>query len=244
MTISACVPTLNEETTIGPVVTALRASPLVDEVLVIDSGSTDATKDRAIEAGAVFQLAAEIAPEMGAATGKGENLWKSLRVARGDIVLFIDGDLRNPHPRFVAGLVGPLLTEPELHYIKAFYERPGGGGRVTEILVRPMLERFFPELAAIRQPLAGEYAARRWLLEKLPFPTGYAVETTHLIDVVRGWGAQVLGQTDLGVRRHRCRPLSDLGRMSSEILEHLWPRISGEPPPATERPPWNAGPDR
>ena len=236
-TVSACIPTLNEEATIGTVVGALKASPLLDEVLVIDSGSTDDTRAMALAAGAAFHAAADIAPETGPAAGKGENLWKSLRVARGDILLFVDGDLRNPHPRFVSGLIGPLLTDPDLHYIKAFYNRPGGGGRVTEILVRPMLERFFSALAALRQPLAGEYAARRWLLEALPFPTGYAVETTHLIDILRGWGADVLGQTDLGVRRHRCRPLADLGKMSAEILNHLWPRITGESPPSSERPP-------
>lgn len=247
--ISCVIPTLNEAATIARVLGALRKNPLVDEWVVVDSGSTDATREVAKAAGATVHLAGAIRPEFGPAVGKGENLWKSLFVTRGDIVVYVDGDLRNAHPRFVTGLVGPLLTQPDIQYVKAFYERAGGGGRVTEILVRPLLRRFFPELAGVRQPLAGEYAARRAVLERLPFPTGYSVETTHLIDYFRQFGTRGLAQTDLGRRVHRTRPLAELGAMSEEILRSFLSRLSsgaapdrpdaGAPGPASEieRPP-------
>jgi glucosyl-3-phosphoglycerate synthase len=239
-TISCVVPTLNEAATIHRVVSALRASPLVDELLVVDSGSTDRTRELAAEAGATVHLASRIRPELGPATGKGENMWKSLFVTRGEILVFVDGDLRNPHRRFVHGLVGPLLVRPELRYIKAFYERPGGGGRVTEILARPLLRRFFPELAGVRQPLAGEIAARRELLEALPFPVGYSVETTHLIDIARRFGPGVIAQTDLDRRVHRSRPLAELGRTSEDILASVMSRIDRRHSGRTE----DAGPER
>lgn len=242
--ISCVVPTLNEAATITRVLRALRRNPLVDELVVVDSDSTDATRELAAQAGAVVHRASAIRPDLGPACGKGENLWKALFVTRGDIVVYIDGDLRNAHPRFVTGLVGPLLTRPELSYVKAFYERAGGGGRVTEILVRPLLRRFFPVLAGLHQPLAGEYAARRRVLEQLPFPTGYSVETTHLIDFLHRFGAEGLAQTDLDRRVHRTRPLADLGRMSDGILRSVLSRLPAGAlpvPPApdaeTERPP-------
>lgn len=228
VTISCVVPTLNEAGTVARVVTALRRNPLVDECVVVDSGSADETCSRAAEAGASVFLASAIRPELGPAAGKGENLWKALFVTRGDIVMYADGDLKNAHPRLVTGLVGPLLTRPDLSYVKAFYERAGGGGRVTEILVRPLLQRFFPELAGLHQPLAGEYAARRSVLERLPFPPGYSVETTHLIDLAREFGVAGLAQTDLGRRVHRMRPLADLGRMSEEILQSLLARLPAD----------------
>jgi glucosyl-3-phosphoglycerate synthase len=246
--VSCVVPTLNEAATIAGVLAALRRNVLVDELVVIDSGSMDGTRELARAAGAVVYEASEIRPDLGRATGKGENLWKSLWVTRGDIIVFIDGDLRNPHPRFITGLVGPLLTRPELAYVKAFYDRPGGGGRVTEILVRPLLRQFFPELAGMRQPLAGEYAARRAVLEELPFPAGYSVETTHLIDFLRRFGVHGLAQTDLERRVHRTRPLEDLGRMSDAILRSVLARLPGALPSAAtgleggelERPPFRA----
>ncbi|MFN0126170.1 MAG: glucosyl-3-phosphoglycerate synthase [Verrucomicrobiales bacterium] len=228
VTISCVVPTLNEAATVARVVSALRRNPLVDECVVVDSGSADETCARAAEAGASVFLASAIRPELGPARGKGENLWKALFVTRGDLVMYADGDLRNAHPRLVTGLVGPLLTRPDLSYVKAHYERAGGGGRVTEILVRPMLRRFFPELAGLHQPLAGEYAARRSVLERLPFPHGYSVETTHLIDFAREFGVAELAQTDLGRRVHRMRPLADLGRMSEEILQSLLARLPAD----------------
>ena len=244
--VSCVIPTLNEAATVARVIGALRRCPLVDECIVVDSGSTDGTREVAEAAGATVHLAGDIRPELGPAAGKGENLWKALFVTRGDIVVYIDGDLRNAHPRFVSGLVGPLLTQPEVGYVKAFYERAGGGGRVTEILVRPLLRQFFPELAGVRQPLAGEYAARRSVLEQLPFPAGYSVETTHLIDYFRRFGTRGLAQTDLGRRVHRTRPLAELGAMSEEILRSFLTRLpSGaaagrperdSPGPAIERP--------
>lgn len=236
--VSCVVPTLNEAATIGRVLGALRRNPLVDELAVVDSGSDDTTRELAQAAGAAVHLASAIRPELGPARGKGENLWKALFVTRGDIVVYIDGDLRNAHPRFVTGLIGPLLTRPELCYVKAFYERAGGGGRVTEILVRPLLRQFFPELAGLHQPLAGEYAARRQVLERLPFPPGYSVETTHLIDLLRLQGVGGLAQTDLGRRVHRTRPLAELGRMSDGILRSVLRRLpaGAVPVPATPSP--------
>lgn len=227
--VSCVVPTLNEAATIGRVLGALRRSPLVDELVVVDSGSDDATRELAAAGGAAVHLASAIRPDLGPARGKGENLWKALFVTRGDIVVYIDGDLRNAHPRFVTGLVGPLLTRPDLLYVKAFYERAGGGGRVTELLARPLLRAFFPELAGLHQPLAGEYAARRRVLEQLPFPVGYSVETTHLIDFLRLFGAAALAQTDLDRRVHRTRALAELGSMSDGILRSVLRRL----PPGT-----------
>jgi glucosyl-3-phosphoglycerate synthase len=243
--ISCVVPTLNEEATVGGVLEALRQNPLVDECVVVDSDSMDQTREAAAAAGATVFRACEIRPELGPARGKGENLWKGLFVTRGELIVYVDGDLKNAHPRIVTGLVGPLLTRPELSYVKAFYERAGGGGLVTEILVRPLLRQFFPELAGLHQPLAGEYAARRTVLEQLPFPAGYSVETTHLIDFLRRFGPAGLAQTDLGQRVHRTRPLQDLGLMSDEILRSVWKRLPpgaqpakrNEADPEIERPP-------
>jgi glucosyl-3-phosphoglycerate synthase len=250
-TLSLCIPTLNEEGTIARIVSCLRTTlieqvPLLDELVVIDSGSTDRTRELAAESGADVHLASDILPERGQRTGKGENLWKAVHQCRGDILCFLDGDIANIHPRFVLGTIGPLLSDPSLDYVKGFYERPllasegvdpRGGGRVTEILVRPLLKRFFPALARLHQPLAGEYAARRRVLERIPFPTGYGVETAHLIDVARLAGAESIGQTDLDERLHRNRSLADLGRMSGQILDAFFARLPGGPPAPDERPP-------
>lgn len=251
LSISLCVPTLDEEGTIARVVSTLRSSlveavPLIDELVVIDSGSTDRTRELAAEAGAEVVLAADILPFRGARTGKGENLWKAVHHCRGDILCFVDGDIGNIHPRFVFGTVGPLLHHPEIAYVKGFYERPllaregvdpRGGGRVTEILVRPLFKHFCPELAGLHQPLAGEYAARRTILERLPFPTGYGVETAHLIDVWRTLGIEAIAQTDLDERVHRNRSLADLGRMSSQILDAFFSRFPHPVENPAERPP-------
>ncbi|MEY4570772.1 MAG: hypothetical protein RLZZ398_2211, partial [Verrucomicrobiota bacterium] len=194
--VSVCIPTLNEAETIGTIVSIIRDSlvrcGLVDEILVIDSGSTDATRELAAAAGAAVHLASGILPDQTNYCGKGENLWKALHVSSGDIICYLDGDISNFHPGFVTGLVGPLLTDPTIDYVKAFYERPlaygdeshsTGGGRVSEILIRPLISLFYPELGGILQPLSGEYAARRETLESLPFPVGYGVEMAHLIDL-------------------------------------------------------------
>ncbi len=237
--IAVCIPTLNEAATIGPIVDCIRhhlmdGAPLVDELLVIDSGSTDATRDLAAAAGATVHLSAAIAPHLGSHLGKGENLWKALLCATGDMICYIDGDIRNFHPGFVTGLIGPLLIDPATDFVKAYYERPlsqgddlhpSGGGRVSEILVRPLLSLFYPELAAILQPLAGEYAARRPLLESLAFPTGYGVEIAHLIDLAQAGKLGNIAQTDLEQRVHRNRGDAELGRMAFAILRVVLRRL-------------------
>jgi len=237
--ISVCIPTLDEAASIGRIVEIIRAEltgaqALVDEVLVIDSGSSDATRELAVEAGARVYLASEILPGPDVWVGKGENLWKALHVADGDIICYIDGDISNFHPRFITGLVGPLLRHPELGYVKAYYERPlahgsavhpSGGGRVSEILVRPLLSLFYPELSGVLQPLSGEYAARRSVLESLAFPTGYGVEIAHLIDLASTGSLGSLAQTDLEQRVHRNRDEPGLGRMAFAILRTLFRRL-------------------
>ncbi|GAB4178588.1 MAG: glucosyl-3-phosphoglycerate synthase [Terrimicrobiaceae bacterium] len=237
--ISVCIPTLNEEDTVGDVVRVLREelvekSGLVDELAVMDSGSTDRTREVAAAAGARVVLASEVMPWVGPACGKGENIWKAVAALRGDILCFVDGDVRNMHPRFVMGTVGPLLAEDRLMYVKGYYDRPhavaevgqrpAGGGRVTEALVRPLFALFYPELTGLVQPLAGEYAARRDVLESLPMPTGYGVETAHLIDVLEKFGAGAIGQTDLDERQHRHQDTASLGRMSFAILHAFFTR--------------------
>lgn len=238
-TISLCIPTLNEEKTIGKEVLIFKSElmtryPLLDEIVVIDSGSTDNTLEVASSFGAEVHLARDILPEMGEKRGKGENLWKAIYQLKGDIIIYIDADIKNIHPRFVYGLVAPLIYRPKIQYVKAFYERPlassqgirpSGGGRVTEILIRPLFSLFFPELAAMIQPLSGEYAVRREVLEKIPFPIGYGVETSHLIDVYHKWGLEAFAQTDLDQRVHRNQPTRDLAKMSFGILHTFLLRV-------------------
>lgn len=237
--ISVCIPTLNEADTIGQIVTTLHTElvtrcPLVDEILVIDSGSEDATRETAAAAGASVHLASAILPELPSYRGKGENLWKALHAATGDIICYIDGDISNFHSGFVTGLVGPLLQNREIDYVKAFYERPlaygdeshsTGGGRVSEILVRPLISLFYPTLCGIIQPLAGEYAARRETLESLAFPTGYGVEIAHLIDLARDGKLSRVAQTDLVKRVHRNRGDDALGSMAFAILRVVLQRL-------------------
>ena len=245
LTISLCIPTLNEEQTVGRIVAVLKGElmdrhPLLDEIVVIDSGSTDRTRELAAAAGATVHLSGDILPGHGFRRGKGENLWKAVHQLTGDIICYVDGDIGNIHPRFVTGLAGALIRRDALHYAKGFYERPiahtgglhpSGGGRVTEILVRPLFSLFFPELTALVQPLSGEYAARREVLERLPFPVGYGVETAHLIDVFRGWGLDAIAQTDLDRRVHRNQSTHDLGRMAFGILQAFFRRLDGHTPP-------------
>ncbi|MEO7100819.1 MAG: glucosyl-3-phosphoglycerate synthase [Luteolibacter sp.] len=237
--ISVCIPTLNEAETIGEIVSTIRSTlmenaGLVDEILVIDSSSNDDTRAIAEAAGAKVHLSSEIAAAHGTHLGKGENLWKALHVATGDIICYIDGDISNFHPGFVTGLIGPLLTDPEIDYVKAFYERPldrgestlaSSGGRVSEILIRPLLSLFYPELSCILQPLAGEYAARRSILEALPFPTGYGVEIAHLIDLASTGKLGNIAQTDLVKRIHRNRDDDELGHMAFAILRVVLRRL-------------------
>ena len=230
--ISVVIPTLNEESTIGAIVATIRASlmdtfPLVDEIIVMDSGSRDATLARARHAGAKVFSASAVASEYGDHPGKGENLWKSLFVTTGDITVFIDGDIQQFHEGFVAGLLGPLLDDASIQFVKAFYQRPleqgsqrqpHGGGRVSEILIRPLFSMFYPELCEFLQPLSGEYAVRRKLLDQLVFPCGYGVETAHLLDVYRLYRMEAFAQCDLDCRVHRNRSVHELGEMSFSLL--------------------------
>ncbi len=234
LSVSLCVPVLNEEDTIGDVVRCLKGAlldeiSLLDEVAVMDSGSTDRTREVAAAAGADVYLASEILPECGPARGKGENIWKATARLKGDIICFVDGDVRNMHPRFVYGPLGVLLKQPGVSYAKGFYDRPhaavelgvrpAGGGRVTEALVRPLFSLFYPQLAGFVQPLAGEYAARRSVLERIPMPAGYGIETALLLDIYRLHGAAGLAQCDLDERIHRHQDTASLGRMSFAILQ-------------------------
>ncbi len=239
ITISLCIPTLNEEKTIGKEIVLFKSElqdryPLLDEIAVVDSGSTDRTLEIAASFGADVYLSADILPGMGFKRGKGENLWKAIYQLKGDIIVYVDADIKNIHPRFVYGLVAPLIHRSEIKYVKAFYDRPlalskemrpSGGGRVTEILVRPLFSLFFPELTAIMQPLSGEYAVRREVLESIPFPVGYGVETSHLLDVYFEFGLDAFAQTDLDRRVHRHQETRDLGKMSFGILRTFFKRM-------------------
>ncbi len=239
LTISLALPTLNEERTIGKEILVIKSElmdrfPLLDEIAVIDSGSTDRTMEIAARFGAHVMESSKILPEYGSYKGKGENLWKSLFMLRGDIIVWIDADIYNIHPKFVYGLLGALLFNPGMKYVKAFYERPisgqegmrtSGGGRVTEILTRPVFSTFFPELAFLVQPLSGEYAGRRELLEKLPFSVGYGVEIGHLLDIARMHGVDVIGQVDLDTRIHRNQSIRALSRMSFALLNTVIRRL-------------------
>ena len=239
LTVSLVLPALNEEETIGVIVERARRElvdrhPLVDELLVIDSDSSDRTREVAAEAGARVVVHQNVLTRYGSFTGKGEALWKSLYETCGDIVVWADTDVRNWHPRMVYGTVGPLIAEERIQYVKGYYRRPiveggvlkeGGGGRVTELVARPLLNLFFPELSGLIQPLSGEYAGRRSLLETLPFFTGYAVEIGHLIDVADRCGLEGLGQVDLERRIHRNQELEGLSRMSFVILQAVMKRL-------------------
>ncbi|MFJ8183526.1 glucosyl-3-phosphoglycerate synthase [Streptomyces sp. NPDC096105] len=243
-TVSVVLPALNEEATVGDIVSVIRHDlvlqvPLVDEVVVIDSGSTDRTSEVAAAAGATVVHRDAILPRIPAVPGKGEVLWRSLLVARGDIVCFVDADLRDFSSDFVTGIVGPLLTDPGLHLVKAMYDRPltlaggntagagaGQGGRVTELMARPLLNMHWPQLAGFVQPLGGEYAARRGLLEQLPFPVGYGVELGMLVDALHLVGLDALAQVDVGVRKHRHQDGQALGRMAAAIYRTAQLRLA------------------
>ena len=232
--ISLCLPTLNEEKTIAKEILIMKSElmtryPLLDEIVVIDSGSTDKTRDIASAFGADVYEATEILPHLETFKGKGENLWKALYIAQGDIIVYLDTDIKNIHHRFAYGLLGPLLLFDHIKYVKAFYDRPisigkskirpTGGGRVTELVIRPLFSLFFPELTQILQPLSGEYAGVRELFEKIPFPIGYGVETSIILDIYEKWGLDIMAQVDLDKRIHRNQDTRALGKMSFAILQ-------------------------
>lgn len=228
-TVSVVLPALNEEGTVAEVVASIRPllGSLVDELVVLDSGSTDATADRARAAGASVVTREQAVPELEPVPGKGEVLWRSLAVTSGDLVAFVDSDLIDPDPAFVPKLLGPLLTVDDIHLVKAYYRRPlrqgaavdeHGGGRVTELVARPLLAALRPELSQVLQPLGGEYAGTRELLTSVPFAPGYGVEIGLLLDTYDRLGLDSIAQVNLGVRTHRNRPLADLGVMSRQIM--------------------------
>lgn len=241
--VSLVVPARNEAATVGDVVARVRTAlvdtaQLIDEIVVIDSDSTDDTYEVAEDAGAVVHRSAEIRPDLGSYPGKGEAMWKSLFVTSGDLIVFMDADLTDWDTHFVPGLLGPLLTS-SASLVKGFYERPlvgahGSlpfeGGRVTELVARPLIALNFPELAGLVQPLAGEWAIRRELMMRLAVPTGYAVELAALIDTYRAHGLSAIAQVDLGRRAHRHQALRDLGAMATQILAAAQRRIGGTVP--------------
>jgi glucosyl-3-phosphoglycerate synthase len=239
LTISLGLPTLDEEATIGKVIKTMRKDfmeeyPLLDEIVVIDSNSTDRTVEIAKEMGVPVFKHPEVLTQYGVWAGKGEALWNSLYVLKGDLIAWIDTDIANIHPRFVYGILGPLIREPRLMYVKGFYQRPlrlgrkreaRGGGRVTELVARPMLNLFYPELSGFIQPLAGEYAGRREALEAVPFFVGYGVETGLLIDILTRFGLSAMGQVDLEERVHRNQSLIALSQMAFEIIQVVMARV-------------------
>ena len=232
-TISLAMPALNEEKTVGKVITTIKKAlmddiPLIDEIVLIDSNSSDLTCQIAEDLGIPVYIHQQILPEMGARVGKGEALWKSLLVTTGDIIAWIDTDIVNIHPRFVYGIIGPLLLNRTIQFVKGFYKRPlrvgnkmqaGGGGRVTELTARPLLNLFYPELSGVIQPLSGEYAGRRESLEKATFFSGYGVETGLLIDIFEEFGLRSIAQVDLLERIHHNQELEALSKMSFAIIQ-------------------------
>jgi glucosyl-3-phosphoglycerate synthase len=254
--ISVCVPARDEAATIagvvGPLV-GLREAGVIDEVLVLDDDSRDATAAIAVRHGADVVRPSDLLPGFGPVLGKGDVMWRALSVATGEIVCFVDGDSEDFGERFACGLLGPLVCAPGVQFVKGFYRRPfrhgrhdvapTGGGRVTQLTARPLLAAFHPELAGIHQPLAGEIAARRELLERVAFCTGYGVDIALLLDIAAQVGTAALAQVDLDVRQNRHRPLDDLGPMAAAVLSavtsrlHQAGRLTGAVPAPAQRPP-------
>ncbi len=244
LSVSVCLPARDEEATVGPIVAAIRRhlvdeAPLVDEIVVLDDHSIDATGRVAAEAGARVVRAAEVAPDVPRGPGKGTAMWKSLQVTTSDVVVWCDADIEEFDAGFITGLVGPLVEHPDLVFVKGFYERPiddqpAGGGRVTELVARPLISLLFGELSSIVQPLSGEYAGRRFALEQMPFSPGYGVDLGLLVDLVERFGTDAIAQCDLGVRRHRNRTLEELGPQAAAVLlaalSRTNPKVVGDDP--------------
>jgi hypothetical protein len=239
VTISLALPALNEAETVGNLIQTIKSClfdqvPILDEIILIDSNSVDETRSIAESLGVPVYIHQSTLSNHGSRRGKGEALWKSLYLTRGDIVLWIDTDIVNIHPRFVYGLIGPMLANPAVQFVKGFYRRPikvgdriqaGGGGRVTELTARPMLNLFFPELSGVIQPLSGEYGGRRKLLERLPFASGYGVEIGLLIDVLKTAGLSAMAQVDLQERIHHNQPIEALSKMSFAIIQTVMRKL-------------------
>jgi glucosyl-3-phosphoglycerate synthase len=245
-TISLCLPARDEEDTVGAIVDLVQRelverAGLIDEILVIDDRSVDGTAKRAADAGARVVSTEEVLPAFDDLGGKGDALWRSVFAAEGDIIVWCDADIRNFGARFVLGLVGPLLTRSDVGFVKGYYDRPldgrhGEGGRVTELVARPLVSLFFPHLSTIVQPLAGEYAGRREILEQLPFATGYGVDLALLIDISANFGIDVIAQVDLGTRVHRNRSLDELSPQAMAIMQTVLSRAGVSLPQAPARP--------
>jgi glucosyl-3-phosphoglycerate synthase len=238
-TVTVVLPAREVADTVGLVVERVRGlEGLVDQVLVVDAASRDGSAGVAHAAGAEVVQEAALAPELGPVLGKGDAMWRALEAARGELVVYLDSDTREFPPHFVTGLVGPLLVDDEIEFVKGAFERPftdadgstraAGGGRVTELSARPLLSAFYPELASFSQPLAGEVAARRTLLDRIPFATGYAVETAMLLDVRDAVGLDAMCEVDLGERLNHHQSLTDLGPMASEVLRTVLERLRDE----------------
>ena len=240
LSISLCLPTLNEEKTIAKEIVIMKSElmtryPLIDEIVVIDSGSADKTRQIARSYEVPVYEADDILPHLEKYKGKGENLWKALYVTRGDIIIYIDADIKNIHHRFAYGLLGPLLLSDHIRFTKAFYDRPislgdnklrpTGGGRVTELVTRPLFSLFMPDLTQFLQPLSGEYAGFRSIFEAIPFHIGYGVETGMLIDINEKWGLDVMAQVDLDRRVHKNQDTKALGRMAFVIVKTFLNRV-------------------
>ncbi|NIZ91916.1 glucosyl-3-phosphoglycerate synthase [Kineococcus rubinsiae] len=246
--VSVVLAALDEEATVGRVVSMARQlaedTGLVDEVVVVDSGSRDATAEVAEAAGAVVHHRDDVLPETGSRPGRGEALWKSLAVTTGDVLVFVDADLLDPQPQLITGLLGPLLHDQGVELVKGCYDQPlkgtgeTSGGRVTELVARPLVSRFYPELAGVVQPLTGEYAGRRRLFEAIPFSGGHGVEMAMLIDTLELRGVAAIAQVDLGRRQHRHQDTAALGRMAAHVTHVVHQRAgvadAGDAPSITQ----------
>jgi len=240
ITISLALPSLNEEQTVGDVLRITKTKcmdekPLLDEIILIDSNSTDRTREIAASYEIPVYINDQVLPGQGKRFGKGEALWKSLYLTKGDIVFWVDTDIKNFSTKFIYGILGPLLFNQKIKFVKGFYKRPitgadgvvlpGGGGRVTELTARPMLNLFFPQLSGIIQPLAGEYGGRREVLERLTFTSGYGVETMLLIDMLEKYRLESIGQVNLEMRVHHNQQLHDLSKMSFAIIQTMLSKL-------------------
>ena len=241
LTLSAVLPGRNVADTVGEIVGEMHAvnerageTPLIDQIMVVDADSPDGTGEVAAAAGAEVYSENDLMDTYGGCHGKGDAMWRSLTVARGDLVMFIDADTRDFKPQLVYGILGPILHVPQIRYVKAAYRRPfkshetveiDGGGRVTELSAKPLFNLFYPELTGFVQPLAGEFVADRELFCSIPFLTGYAVETGIMIDVLKKVGLGAMAQVDLGERQNRHQPLRDLSRMSYSVLRAVARRL-------------------